>query len=379
MRLPALQDPVAAGLIAYVRARFRVRIFGSAQLRIEPGQIIAPSHRSDNDVPVLVAAMYPAWSAAVARGEPWPTFGAMVELSLPGFFAGYPPGLPLAVRRRLWPYQPGAVLERHLQCVPVREPHRMRLQELLRPDPDARLDRLVPAGILEGLVARSAALGRPPPVYAREVLDGAHVDLLWAEVDDLVAPEPPEVWREHARVAVRDFRRLGAALARGGTVVMFPEGDLSANGEIGPARPGLASLARRGAARSVQPVALAYDPLVSGRRRAYVSFAPALEPVAGQLRPAVTRALRAATPLTPGQLAAAAVLAGVASRPAFERSAVDAVARAHADGRPVEPALEGSGRGRTLAYALARARRLGPEDPVVRRLARELASAAERV
>ncbi|HJS95164.1 MAG TPA: hypothetical protein VJ741_12955, partial [Solirubrobacteraceae bacterium] len=196
MRLPAPQDPVALGMIAYVRARFRLRVFGSAHLRIEARQIVAPSHRSDNDVPVLIAALYPAWSAAVARGAPWPTFGAMVELFLPGFFAGYPPGLPPALRRRLWPYQPGAVLERHLQCVPVREPHRMRLQELLRHDPGATLSRLVPADILGQLAARSAALRRAAPVYARDVLGGAHADLLWTEVDERAAPEPREVWRE---------------------------------------------------------------------------------------------------------------------------------------------------------------------------------------
>jgi 1-acyl-sn-glycerol-3-phosphate acyltransferase len=376
MRLPAPQDPVAVGMIAYVRARFRLRVFGRSHLRIEPGQIVAPSHRSDNDVPVLITVLYPAWSAAVARGAPWPTFGAMIELFVPGFFAGYPPALPLALRRLLWPYQPGPVLERHLQCIPVREPHRMRLQELLRRAPDTRLDQLVPDAILGRLTGRSTALRRPAPVLARDVLDGAHADLLWTEVDERTAPDPPEAWREHARAAVRDVRRLGATLADGGSVIMFPEGGLSMNGEIGELQPGLGSLARRGNVRRVQPVALAYDPLAPGRPRAYVSFASPLEPVPGQgqLRPAVTRALRAATPLTPGQLAAAAVLSG---DPSPARSAYAALARAREEGRPVEPALLGGPgeRERALHAALERARRRGGDDPVIRRLARELESA----
>ncbi len=376
MRFPAPQDPVALGMIAYVRARFRLRVFGSEHLRIEPGQIFAPSHRSDNDVPVLIATLYPAWSVAVRRGAPWPTFGAMVELFVPGFFSGYPTGLPLAVRRLLWPYQPGAVLERHLQCIPVREPHRMRLQELVRHDPDARLDRLVPAAILERLAARSAALRRPAPVHGRDVLDGAHADLLWAEVEERTVPDPAEAWREHARAAVRDVRRLGATLADGGSVIMFPEGDLSANGDIGPLQPGLGSLARRGNVRRVQPVALAYDALVPGRRHAYVSFAAPLEANRGQLRPAVTRALRAATPLTPGQLAAAAVLAGDTAWTAFAHAARDAIARARGEGRPVEPALlEGDAQRGVLRFALEAARRRGPGDPLVQRLAREFESA----
>lgn len=364
-------------MIAYVRARFRLRVFGSEHLQIEPGQIFAPSHRSDNDVPVLITALYPAWSAAVGAGAPWPTFGAMVELFVPGFFAGYPTGLPPALRRVLWPYQPGSVLERHLRCIPVRAPHRMRLQELVRHDPDAPLDGLVPPAILERLAERSAALHRAPPVHGRDVLDGAHADLLWAEVDERTAPGPPEAWREHARAAVQDVRRLGATLADGGSVIMFPEGDLSVNGEIGPLQPGLGSLARRGNVRRVQPVALAYDPLAPGRRRAYVSFAPPLEPTPGRLRPAVTRALRAATPLTPGQLAAAAVLAGDASPASVRADAAATIARAREEGRPVEPALLAGDaeRARALGHALERARRRGPADPLVMRMARELESA----
>jgi hypothetical protein len=159
-------------MAAYVRGRFALRVFGREHVRIEPGQIFAPSHRSDNDVPVLITVLYPAWSAAIARGAAWPTFGAMIELFLPGFFAGYPARIPLTLRRLAWPYQPGGVLERHLQCVPVREPDRMRLQELLRHDPDERLEDLLPAELMRLLGARAAALGRGGPVRAADVSKG---------------------------------------------------------------------------------------------------------------------------------------------------------------------------------------------------------------
>jgi 1-acyl-sn-glycerol-3-phosphate acyltransferase len=68
------QHPVAAGMTAYVRLRLRPRVFGLERLRTEPGTILTPNHRSDNDVPVLAAAMYPRWAHAAARGGPWPTF-----------------------------------------------------------------------------------------------------------------------------------------------------------------------------------------------------------------------------------------------------------------------------------------------------------------
>jgi 1-acyl-sn-glycerol-3-phosphate acyltransferase len=377
MRRPALQDPVAVGMTAYVRASFTLRVFGREHLRIEPGQIFAPSHRSDNDVPLLISVLYPAWSAAVAQGMPWPTFAAMIELFLPGFFAGYPAGLPLAVRRALWPYQPGGVLERHLQCVPVREPERMRLEEFLRHAPQEPLDKLVSPQLFEALSARAATLHRPRPARGADVLDGSYADLLWTYVERASTPDPPEAWRAHSRAAVADFRRLAGSLAAGGSVILFPEGELSSNGDIGPLLPGLGSLARRGGARRVQPVALAYDPLAGARTRAYVAFTAPLAPGPERLVAAVGQALRAATPLTPGQLAATAVVNGAASVNALSSIASREIARARGENRPIEPELLESSRARerTLRRALVRARRRGPGDPGIQRLARELQSA----
>jgi 1-acyl-sn-glycerol-3-phosphate acyltransferase len=376
MRAPAPQDPVALGMRAYVRASFRVRVFGLEHLRVEPGQIFAPSHRSDNDVPLLITVLYPTWSKAVAEGAPWPTFAAMIELFLPGFFAGYPAGLPLALRRALWPYQPGGVLRRHLQCVPVREPERMRLEELLRHSPQTPLDKLLPSEALEALSARATALKHPRPTRAADVLWGGYADLLLgSSIERDSTPDASEAWRAHGRAAVRDFRHLAESLAAGGSVILFPEGQLSSNGDIGQLQPGLASLARRGNARRVQPVALAYDPLVSGRTRAYVAFTDPIEPEQGRILHAVERAMRATMPLTPGQLAATAVLDGLTSASTFGRSAEAAIDHAREEGRPLEPALLGSGRERALSEALSRARRRGPSDPIVQRLARELASA----
>src|SRR5438270_12758037 len=62
---------IALGMVAYVRAGFCLRIFGAERLRTDPGTIVAPSHRSDNDVPVLIAALYARWARAVHRGRPW--------------------------------------------------------------------------------------------------------------------------------------------------------------------------------------------------------------------------------------------------------------------------------------------------------------------
>ena len=91
-------------MTGYVRTVFAARTFGMEHLRVEPGTIIAPNHRSDNDVPLLVSALYPLWSKAAVSGVPWPTFAADDHAFLRGFLAGYPAGipLPLPVKYRLY-------------------------------------------------------------------------------------------------------------------------------------------------------------------------------------------------------------------------------------------------------------------------------------
>jgi 1-acyl-sn-glycerol-3-phosphate acyltransferase len=374
--MPAPQQFVARAMTAYVRAGFRLRVLGLEHLRIEPGMIFAVSHRSDNDVPVVISVLFPPWSLAVRGGTPWPTFAAADDIFLRGFLAGYTPKLPIAMRRALWPITVGPPLERYLQVVPVREPTRMRLVEFARGAPDRRLNGRLPSELTAALRARAKRLGRPEPRTAADILDGAYADLLWEGVDRDATADADDIWREHLRAAVADFGRLTSTLRDGGAIVVFPEGEPSQDGAIGPVLPGLASLARRGRARSVQPIAMAYDELVYGRAKAYVSIAPVLMSIEKAKTENVTRALRAATPLTAGQLAATTAATGGGPRE-LAGLASEQVALARAQGRPVEPGLDGEQRARALRIAFARARVLGVRHPTVARLAREFRSAAE--
>jgi 1-acyl-sn-glycerol-3-phosphate acyltransferase len=366
------QHPVAAGMTAYVWLRLRPRVFGLEHLRLEPGTIVAPNHRSDNDVPVLVAALYPRWARAVARGVPWPTFATDDDALERGFLAGYPQHIPLWLRQLLWPIRVGGVLERHLQCVAVREPTRMLLAEVLRADPGMALDGQLPPELRAALARRAAERRRPPPERAGDVLRGVYADLLWMEVERDQVARHGEVWRDHLRAAVRDLEQLVQTLRSGGLVVMYPEGELSPDGRIGPLKSGLASLARRGTARWVQPVATCYDPLAGSRPRVYVSVAPPIIPQPGRLLGELTGALRRATPLTAGQIVASQLSAGATSQSELDAAASDWIDRARADERPIEPVLEGPGRGALLRGAHRRALRRGAADPLIRRLAVEL-------
>jgi 1-acyl-sn-glycerol-3-phosphate acyltransferase len=370
----AVQQLVAAGMTAYVRSGFRLRTFGLDNLRLEPGTIVTPNHRSDNDVPVLVAALAGPWGRAVQGGIPWPTFAADDHAFFRGFLAGYPEGLPLAARRLLWPVRVGGPLERWLQCVPVRRPAEMRLVELLRRAPGRPLDGRLPADLSEALAQRAARLGSPPPASAGEALSGGFADILWTEVtrDDTAGCD--DIWRAHLRTAVDDFRRLILTLREGGIVVIFPEGELITDGHIGPLAPGVATLARRGRAQLVQPVAIAYDRLTVGRPRAYVSVAPAVAPAAGGVQAAIAESVRRAIPLTAGQIAATVLHRGGGRSDLF-RAAADAVRVARGDGRPIEPSLLDGRQPAALTQSFWQARRRGPDHEVVTALARELMTA----
>jgi hypothetical protein len=100
--------------------------------------------------------------SAVADGRPWPTFVARADLFVRGFLAGWQPNAPLVLRRVLFKVRISRVMER-LRCVPVREPFRMRLVELLRAYPDRELDGWFPAELEHALVRRARELGRPQP------------------------------------------------------------------------------------------------------------------------------------------------------------------------------------------------------------------------
>lgn len=316
-----LYDAGAVALGVYARARFRLRVVGE-RFRPDRHTLIVSSHRSDDDVPVIAAALY-RQAHGLWRRNSRLHFAVRDDLFLPGFFAGYPPHLPGLVRRVLFPLDVGPVLRSHLPCHPIRSATKLRLFEYLRDHPDERLDALLPPE-LAGLF--------PGAARARDTLRGRHARALWTAVEpgDLDGPHAERSWARRRTGARDDFRELIEVIRVGEPLVIFPEGRPSPDGSIGPVLGGVDALVRRGRPRAVVPIALAYDPLAAGRVQALVGVGAPVDPGGD-----VLELLRGTTPLTVGESVAAALADGV---DAYLRLADDVEAAREA-GRPHEPEL----------------------------------------
>ena len=371
-----LYDAVAAGMWAYSRAAFRVTTLGPRRLCFEPGTIVVATHRRETDVPVLAPPLYlraGLWRRP--REDERLSFAARGDMFLPGFFAGFPPELPPAVRKLVFPLGVGRWLPA-VQVYPLRSAMAARLGEVLRLRRDDALSELLPAAEVAALRRRAAECRLPAPERATDVLRGEYADLLWRPVSrgDPVAAGLENFWSRRAGEAARDFRAIVDVVRGGGVLVVFPEGRPSPEGDIGPVERGVAALVRRPEPAAILPVAVAYDPLTRGRPRAAVAIGQSVPPPAGDVEAAVLGLLRRTMPLTAGQLVANFLADRTGGWTVdAERLLADAVAAAREEGRSVELDLLDPGRrARRVdeAFAVAAGR---PAD--IAYLAREYRSA----
>jgi len=396
-----LYDAVAWGMWLYSRTAFQVETLG--ELRPEPGLLLVSTHRAESDVPVLCPSVYARCRFLLDRRAARLSFAARDDMFDRGFFAGFPEGLPLRVRRLLYPLRAGPYLSR-VRVFPIPYPGVawMRIGWAFERLPvTLLLDEAVPPSLAERFRVRAEQAGCAPPRSVGSALDGVYADLLWTYCsrDELTAAAYDELWRERASNGAAALRRLiEHARTSGEMLLLFPEGRPSPDGSIGPLQPGLDLFVRRVRPVALKPLSIAYDALVPGRPRVVVAFGPRLDPAAGKAEERVLAALRAMMPLTAGSLVAhvlvdaanggrRSVLAGE-----LDGALAEAVAAALAQGRPVESGLRGPGRRARLSETLTALIRRGlinsPDrrrleldakrllaDPLVRRSAREHESA----
>jgi hypothetical protein len=387
---------------AYTRAAFRSRTLFPPGFVLRRGSMLVAAHRAETDVPVICASVF-FHAGLWRRSSPRLHFAARDDLFERGFFAGFPPGLPLPVRRLLWPIDAGPFLPLvRVNPLPYPSAETMRLaaalSELSAGEP---LAGLVPDETLAALNARARSVRLPTPVLVGDAMRGEYADLLWKDVsrDELGHPAFEAAWRRRSEVAAADLRGVVELVRSGEPMLFFPEGRPSPDGAVGPLRPGMRLLVRRGRPESLQPIGVAYDPITVGRPYAYVAAGRATVPPEHDVDDAVLAALSSALPLTAGQVVAAALVDAAAGSERIVASALDELVADEAAGdlgagRPFDPILrEPASRRVRLADALrwtlreGLARRDGPTavgleagrvlaDDWVLRLARERASRA---
>ena len=222
--MPDLYDAVAHGMRAYSAAAFRVDVLGPRRFPLEPGTLVVITHRRETDVPIVAPALYFGTGGLRNRANRL-HFAARDDMFLPGFFAGFPPSLPLRVRRALYPIGVARWLP-VVNVFPIRSASVARLGEVLAARPEAPLEELVPDDGLTRLLARATATGRPAPARARDVLRGEYADLLWEAVSpgDGVRDGLDDFWGRRAAGAAGDFRTLVELVRARRTLLVFPEG-----------------------------------------------------------------------------------------------------------------------------------------------------------
>ena len=216
--------------------------------------------------------------------------------------------------------------------------------------PDAPIADLLPGDVLARLRVAAARAGRPEPRTAGEALRGELMDALWTPLEsgELTHPAFAPAWRRRAGEALGGLRELVEVMRAGHPVLLFPEGRPSPDGAVGPLRRGLGAIARRGEARRMLPIGIAYDHLTAGRPRAVIALRPTVPADGDRLEDRALAELRRALPLTCAQAAAPTLLAAAEAGErrlglaALERAVAAAVARARAAGRPHERALGGA-------------------------------------
>ena len=344
-----LYDAVGLGMRAFSRVAFRVRYAGPESFRLKPGTLIVATHRKETDVPLIAPELYFRASLWKHRSERM-HFAARDDMFLRGFFAGFPPEMSPRTRRLLFPLSVGRFLPR-VEVHPISSASTARLYELLDASPETPVADVVPERLLGSLRKRGLA----ESALSEDALRGEYADLLWELVSRGEGPEA--FWSARATRATADFRELVGLMRAGKSLLVFPEGRPSPDGEIGPLRRGLDALVRRGKPERILPVTLAYDPLVRGRTEVVVVFAETLSPPDEGLENVVLERLKRNTALTTGQFVAHELSEGREPHPAAFAAELES---SSALGRPVDPALAETER---RAAKLAEARAAADEKP----------------
>jgi 1-acyl-sn-glycerol-3-phosphate acyltransferase len=338
-RSELLYDATGLGMLLYIRSSFKVVLLGRENLRMRPGMLVVSSHRTDSDVPLLCVC-HVFTHRMLFRHRLRLHYAARDDIWEPGVLAGMAPArTPSALRRLLFRLDLAPYVDL-VRAHPLRIAAEVQaVQALRRADPYAPIPDVLPGPLAERFRERGATV-------VHEALRAEFADLLWSDVDRHEFPEARDLWRWRAYGAAADVRTLARVLRAGEPLLIYPEGEPSHDGAIGPLLGGLDVLVRRGHVTAVLPIGIAYDAFTRGRPRVCVAVGAPVDPPASDADAELLLELRRRTPLTCGQVVAHRLVAlaeageGTMTPAELDRALADAVEDARATARRIDPPLE---------------------------------------
>ena len=353
-QVSALGRFALTGLFATVpRLTVSVKVHGLEYDIRAPRTFYVITHKRDFDafvpVPLLLAH----------RGRQAFTRDLHFAMRGDGFQVGF---LSRIVRRPAWfahalrPISVGPILRgvgvHPLDSLHLR-PMEIWIREALRVDGDTTIGELLAPATIEMLAARTGT--RAAKLAARR----ASSLLMWRYFPYLQEETGPEIFTPaaHRRAELRVLATAKEQLAdcvdwlrAGGSLYTSPEGLLTTDGRMSPLRAGLTRVLRAAPSDTrVQPIAIIYDFMATGRLRMWIDLAPAIEGGEALTNHELERQVRAAwldvarftcTQLASGLLMYRCEQGQRATRIASLEAGVLAWARElAAAGRQVDPAL----------------------------------------
>ena len=295
----ALGRLALAGLFASVpRLTISIKVHGLDYDAGAPRTFYAITHKRDFDafapLPALVA--HRGWRALVRDVH--------FAMRADGFQMGF---LSRVVRRPAWfshalrPLNVGPIMRavgvHPLDSLHMR-PMEIWIREALRVEGDGPLGALLAPATLRSLADQ---MGVPAEALAERRISSL---LPWRYFSLLQAVVGPEIFAPaaHRRAELRALATAKRQLAdcvdwlrTGGSLYTSPEGYLSPDGRLSPFRAGLTRVLRDAPPDTrVQPIAIVYDFMTTGRLRMWMDMAPAIEGGSAMTHHALEQALQAA-------------------------------------------------------------------------------------
>lgn len=252
------------GFDLWICAFYRRTLALPRDFHIAPGTLIASNHQRDVDGPMLGTVL--VHRRGLRFLHPLPFFATREDLFRPGILARltvrWPAPLPALLGRisLAWFFPLG-------RAEPMRRAREFTFGEALRALVDAGLGTTDCTVLVNARGRRELDLHRAPLADCLACAEPGRLDAWWG-LRRLTPVGRQAIATAFRLTVAAQLAQFAQRLDRGRCVYFAPEGTISMDGHFGRIRAGFFRLARAAAAPPwIQPMAMAYDALASGRTR----------------------------------------------------------------------------------------------------------------